>query len=451
MQIFFTFLTCNIQPCYKFILTAIVVVISLYIISFVLLHDLNAEENRTIPMTIEMSIQQAFENNWSIKQKTEKIQESEYNKKLAKVDFLPSITTSYEYIRNGGPETSYNYMYKNDYQWNTTVTQPLFTGFALSSAYELAKLDIDDNNLDLAIEKLDLALGVKESYFAILKADKAVEVAKKEVESFELHFKTAKDFYEAGTKTINDVLMAEVDLANSKYELVKAEKAAAVVRAKFNILLSRPLNTTVEVEDILNYEPDQINLDELTDMALKSRPEIKKLNINDLQYDQQIQNTKSAYYPSVNLSYSYQRKGDTWDVSGSWFYEQGTSWQALVGLTWKFWDWNKTKNSVRKIESKKAQLEQNRESTEDQIRFEVNDAVLNLLEAGKNIPTAKKAVEQAEENQKFNNERYKEQVSTSLEVTDAQKYLSRAKLNYYNAIYDHLIANASLLRAIGAY
>jgi len=398
-----------------------------------------------------MSIQEAFENNWSIKQKSEKIQESEYEKKRAKADFLPSMTTSYEYIRNGGPETSYNYMYKNDYQWTTEVTQPLFTGFALSSAFELAKLDIDDNNFDLALEKLDLALKVKETFFTILKADKDVEVAKKEVESFELHLKTAQDFYEVGNKTINDVLMAEVDLANSRYNLAKAEKAASTARAKFNVLLSRKLNATVEVEDTLEYQPAQTDLEELTDLALKNRPEIKKLKINDIQFDQQIRNTKSAYYPTTNLTYSYLRKGDTWDVSGSMFYEQGTSWQAVVGLTWKFWDWNKTKNSVRKIESQKTQLEQNRESTEDQIKFEVNDAVLNLLEAEKNIPTAKKAVEQAEENQRFSIERYREQVATSTEVVDAQKYLSRAKLNYYNAIYDHLLARASLLRAIGEY
>jgi outer membrane protein len=420
-------------------------------ICIILIHDLMADENRVVTYTIEMGIREAFENSWSIRQKTEKIRESEYAEKRVKADFLPGMTTSYEYIRNGGPETGYNSMYKNDYQWTTEVTQPLFSGFSLTSAHELAKLEIANNRMDLTLEKLDLALKVKEAFFTILKEDKAVEVAKKEVESFEVHLKTAQDFYEVGAKTINDVLMAEVDLANSRYDLARTEKAASVARANFNLLLSRPLNAGVEAEDDLEYQSEETDTDALTGLALKNRPEIMKLDINKIQLEQQMRNAKSAYYPTANMTYSYLRKGEAWDVSGGMFYEKASSWQAVLELTWRFWDWNKTANSVREVESRKTQLEQNRRSTEDRIRFEVNDAVLNLLEAEKKIPTAKKAVEQAEENQRFCNERYREQVATSTEVVDAQKYLSRARLNFYNAIYDHLLARAALLRAIGEY
>jgi outer membrane protein len=423
----------------------IIMVMSLFSIDL----NLYAEEFKSTPLTLEMSIQQGFENNWSIKQKEEKIQETEYEKDRVKTDFLPSGTTSYQYTKNGGPLNEYN-IYKNNYQWTTQVTQPVFAGFALSSAYDIAKLDIESAKVDLEMEQLDLAMKIKEVFFTILKADKAVEVASKEVESFELHLKAAKDFYEAGAKTINDVLMAEVDLANSKYELVKAETAASTARIKINVLLSKQLNEEVELVDIFDSQSVQIDLEKLISLALNNRPEIEKLNIFNIQNDRQIQNAKSAYYPSINMTYSYSKQGDSWNVARSKF-DEGTSWQAVVGLTWKLWNWKNTSKSIQKIRSQKTQLEQNKEATEDQIRSEVKEAVLNLLETEKNIPTAKKAVEQAEENQKFNNERYKEQVATSLDVADAQKYLSRAKLNYYNAIYDHLIAKASLLRAIGAY
>ena len=46
------------------------------------------------------------------------------------------------------------------------------------------------------------------------------------------------------------------------------------------------------------------------------------------------------------------------------------------------------------------------------------------------------AIEQARENYRINEERYKEQVATSTDVLNAQTLLSKTMTNYYNALYD---------------
>jgi len=76
---------------------------------------------------------------------------------------------------------------------------------------------------------------------------------------------------------------------------------------------------------------------------------------------------------------------------------------------------------------------------------------LALEEAEKNIPTTRKAIEQAEENLRVSEERYKAQVTTSTEVLDAQTLLTRASRNYYDALYDHSLAKARLQRSLGTY
>jgi outer membrane protein TolC len=58
-------------------------------------------------------------------------------------------------------------------------------------------------------------------------------------------------------------------------------------------------------------------------------------------------------------------------------------------------------------------------------------------------------VEQAEENLRVTQERYKAQVTTTTEVLDAQALLTRARLNYYVALIDHHLAKARLQRAVG--
>ena len=88
---------------------------------------------------------------------------------------------------------------------------------------------------------------------------------------------------------------------------------------------------------------------------------------------------------------------------------------------------------------------------EDSISFEVKDAIVRLQNAEENIPTTKKGVESGEENLRVNEERYKAQVTTITDVLDAQSLLTRARVNYYSALYNHNLAKARLMRAVGKY
>ena len=59
------------------------------------------------------------------------------------------------------------------------------------------------------------------------------------------------------------------------------------------------------------------------------------------------------------------------------------------------------------------------------------------------------AIEQAKENFRINQERFKEQVATTTDVLDAQTLLSHTLTNYFNALYNFKIAKATLYRAMG--
>jgi outer membrane protein len=410
--------------------------------------------------TLDAGIKEALENNWSVKAKEEKITESSYAEKEAKADMLPQFSTSYSIAHLGsvpsidttvfGNNVKFEMGDQNIYQWQATIKQPIFTGYALTSARELAKLGIDQSKMAVELEKLDLALRVKAAYFNILKADKAVGVVKSAVDSLESHLAVAKNFYDVGMIPVNDVLKAEVELANAKHDLIKAQNDARLARMAFNVYLSKSVDEAVEVEDILVFTPESPDYQQSLEKAMKARPEIKSLDISDEQINEQITIAKSKYYPEVGASYSYTKAGDTPNVSGSNF-QLAHQWQVGVGLTWTFWNWNKTKNTVRQNETMKSELSNTRKAVEDGIRLEVKKAILDLKEAEEKIPSAKKAVEQGEENLRVSEERYKAQVTTSTEVLDAQTLLSQARMNYYNALYDHNLAKAGLLRAVGEY
>ncbi len=81
--------------------------------------------------------------------------------------------------------------------------------------------------------------------------------------------------------------------------------------------------------------------------------------------------------------------------------------------------------------------------------MEVQNAYLSLKETAERIAVTKDAVTQGEENLRLNEERYKEQVGTATDVIDAQTLLTKARVNYFTALYDHQVNKARLLRAVG--
>jgi outer membrane protein len=417
-------------------------------------------QDRQNYFTLEKSIAQALDNSYKIKARDERIEQTNDVKKQARADFLPKFGTTYSYTRLSEPPISRTTLFGNgvelvtgtqdNFQWTWFLRQPLFTGFALISSYRLAELGIDQSQLEMDLEKLDLVLRVKEAYFNILGADKAVEVAQTTVESLTQTVKVARSFFEVGMIPVNDVLKAEVELASAEQSLVTAKNAAQTTRSTFNTVLVRPVNDPVEVEDILVFKPEVGEYDTYVKLAFDNRPEIKLLDVSLLQADQQIRLAKSKYYPEISLTYQYISQGDTASVSGSPYVDANT-WQVMAVANWTFWEWGKTYYTGKEKESVKRQIQETKSDVEDGIRLQVKQAVLDLDSSAKNIPTTQKGIESGEENLRVNAERYKAQVSTITDLLDAQTLLARARLDYYRALYDHNLAKARLERALGNY
>jgi len=406
--------------------------------------------------TLEESIREALSNNRRLNAKRERIDQAQNVRNQARADFLPKLSTSYGYTRYGWKNQIKTEIFNteigslNNYQWKGTITQPIFTGFALISSYRLAELGIDQSELEVQLETLDLALAAKTAYFDILTADNAVETARKAAEALESHAEVARNFYKVGMIPINDLLQSEVEASNAKHYLIKAQNAARLARSRLNTILSRPVNAEIDVVEIKVHEAQQGDFQEYLEEALRNRPEIKLIDNLLLQTDQVIRLAESKNYPEVVFVWEYTKEGDTPSVDGG-EYHQASNWAAQAALKWTFWEWGKTYYTVKEQESIKNELLKTRMQLEEDIQLQIKDAVLNIETAEANIPITRKAVEQGEENLRVSQERYKAQVSTSTEVLDAQRYLTDARVFYYNALFQYHLARARLQRAMGTY
>jgi outer membrane protein len=413
------------------------------------------------PLSLAESIDLALKQSVLIHAAKEGVRGAEAQKNEAFTGFLPKFSTSYSYTRLNEdpyfvfpgappliPAGNMKMGTKDNYNWTIEARQPLFAGGAILANYEASRIGADIARLDEASTIQDLVLEVKIAYFNILKAGRNLAAAKQSLERLKAHRDTAQGFYDVGLIPRNDLLYAEVELANGRQFLVRAENGVELAKSKFNTVLRREINAPVEIEDSLNDRPYEKPFEACIAAALGNRPEIRSQVHRLEQAKRLVKLSQSEYYPNVSLVGNYARYGDTPGVAGS-PYKNQESWYAMAVVNWNFWEWGKTKNRVEAGRSRENQAADILANIRDQITLEVKNAFLLLHEAEKQLPAAKKAIEQAEENFRINTERYREQVGTSTDVIDAQTLLTKTISDRHNALGDFNISRARLERAMG--
>jgi outer membrane protein len=408
------------------------------------------------PLTLEESIKIAMERSLNLHSAVVGVAGSEFRRKEAITNFLPWWTGQYGYTRYDVPVTIGAVQVstpglivntsRDVYNFNTTLNQPVFTGGFNLANYRSAKLGVDLSKTNVETIKRDLVLQVRVGYFNILRAEKFLDVAQQQVKQFEAQLGVTKAFFDVGIVPKNDVLQAEVRLANARQALVRAENDLATAKASFNILLRREINTPLEVVDILAYKPFPMGFEASLEEALRLRPEVKAAQINIDQAKENVKVARSGYFPTINLLGNYNRSSEELGLNGDLKYERWTI-QALATFT--LWNWGNTSFKVGESKVKVTQAEDSKTQLIDSITLEVKNDYLNMKGAEKNLSVAEKSIEQAEENLRMNEERYKYQVATQTDVLDAVTLLAQARVNYYGALSEFNVAKAQLERSMG--
>jgi outer membrane protein len=216
-----------------------------------------------------------------------------------------------------------------------------------------------------------------------------------------------------------------------------------VNKARLNLLLRRPVDYPVEIEDELRRDPFPLSMEECLLTGLRDNPEIR-LGRNQVESGaRNVDVARSALYPTVSVSWSNSSTGDTASVSDR------SDWNMAAVASFNLWEWGRSKADV---EISKVNLNRAIDalaSLEDNTRLEVTSNYQTLLSAGRNIGVAAKAVESAAEDLRMVTERYQEQVATNTEVLDAQTRYSEAQYEYFQALYNYNLAWASLERTMG--
>ncbi|MBW2165804.1 MAG: TolC family protein, partial [Deltaproteobacteria bacterium] len=286
--------------------------------------------------SLKHAVETALKANISLKISKEKANAALAVEKKQKTNFLPTFnaTYQYEYIDEEATMGTIVAGSQEEYTLISKVTQPIFTGFSLLNQYKIAKLGLDAAKINEKLKKLEIIFEAKKMFFSILKAQKFLKISQDTVTQITAQKEVAKNFYEVGMTPLNDLLQAKVELANARQELISAQNNLEITKSNFNILLRRPINKSVKLEDVLRYTTFAHDIDYCFKTAKKNRLELKIADLEIEIAEKEVKLAQKDYYPSINLEGSYFKRGTEWDVDGGDYIYDPEGWSITAVASW---------------------------------------------------------------------------------------------------------------------
>ena len=418
--------------------------------------------NAATVLTLEKVRQLALENNRQFQTAQKELDRSHGEIISARSAALPQISIDGRYTRNlttpqifpselGGGNVSFNFpgLNNNDFDLSLSITQPLYSGGKVGSAYSIAKIYEKYTKEKVNEVEDEIVFGAESMFYQAILAGSNLDVLKSAEEQLSYNLDVVEKYFDQGMVSEYELLRARVEKLNLEPKLIAAESQVSLTRKKLKSFVGIALDE--EITLVSDYSDTTItdlpSLDSLVGLALNNRPEIRQARLQKEGYQKAVRVAKGNWiYPNISLStaYSFSAYSDDFKIQER---ETSKSWSASVLLNIPIFDGGRTIGEVRKAKTDYYQAVLAEEQAYDDIRLEVQQAYDNLMMARRAMESQKETIEQAEEGLRIANLRYESGVGTQLEVLSAQTALTDARNNLSKAIYDFRLAKSALRKA----
>ena len=404
-----------------------------------------AESDSTLNLTLDEAIEIALSDNPTVQVADWEITKQEYAKKGSLAELFPTIDFSATYNRTiqkqvmymggddmpgmGEGEMSEGIKVGRNNVWSAGFSATL----PIISAQLWKQLAISADEVELAVEKsrsskLSMVSQVRQAFYGVLLAKDSYVTFKENYDNAMSNYVDIKQKYEQGLSSEYDLIRADVSVKNAEPSMFDAENAIVLAEWQLKALIGVDLALDIDCAGSLgDYEGD-LYADYLSvdTTMVAGNSSLRQL---DLQHQQLVETRKqaqAAYYPTLDLTFSYQ-----WNAMAEDFKFKDYRWNpySMLGLTLNIpiFSGGKRYNTLKQTKVQIEQLSLTRYDTQS---------------AAKGIEQARKGYEIAEK-------RYATGAGTLLEINDSQLALTQAQMNRSQSIYDFLVAKAMLDETMG--
>ncbi len=441
-----------------------------------------AESVDTLALSLDECIAIALDENPTIKVADMEVERVDYSKKEILGQLLPSISFDASYNRTVEKQVAYMNMgafkglgagsatggesgeteSSSSSSGNTGIKMGLDNSYSMGFSASMPliapqlwkSLSLSDTQILQNIEaarksRLDLINQVKSAYYGLLLAEDSYNVILESYENAKFNYEVYQKKYQVGTASEYDLLRSSVAMKNVEPELAQAE--IAIKQARLQLMILMGLNASVPVKatsKLADYEATMYDNTLSLSRSISENSDLRMLDIQTQTLKDALSVQKMAWFPTLALVANYNWTSST---NGTPFKDIKWNPYSIVGLTLSIpiFQGGQRYSRIKQASIQVQEMKWQRENLERTLKMQVDVAIDNIQMNVKQIASTSESVGQADKAHQIMEKSFEIGAASYLDLRDSELALTRARLAYYQSIYNYLIANSNLELLLG--
>jgi outer membrane protein, heavy metal efflux system len=403
---------------------------------------------QTAPKTITLdeAIQMALQHNHNMLATMTTIQQAEAEEVTANLRPNPTLFADWEYLPLGSPAKQNPGLYQgqstNDYLKNNTegdiglsylIERGKKRQHRLQAAKDITAQTrslVDDNGRGLTFNVASLFVNVQ-------LAESTLELAEKDLKSFQQTVDISEHQYKAGGLSENDYLMIKLQLLQFESDLQQAQLARVQALSDLRQLLGyESVPADYDVVGSFEYQPVKGNLEDLQLKALQNRPDLRA-----------AQQGVTAAKSQLELQKAIGKQDVT--VQGNYSHVNGINAANFLGSI-PLPIFNRNQGEIARARFVITQAQELEKATNGQALTDVYDAYQGLRSNDKVVTLyISTYLDVATRSRDISEYAYRHGGASLLNFLDAERSYRATQLAYRQALASYLLALEQLRQAVG--
>lgn len=306
---------------------------------------------------------------------------------------------------------------------------------------EVASRSAEMTEQALRARERDLIARVKRAYYDLFLVHKAIQIHHEQIALLGQFVESAMAKFRTGKGSQVDVLKAQVELSMLHQQLPVLEQRHDTAQGAVNTLLSRDPRVLLGRP----HEPREVrfdkDLDELFQLAVKARPELKAAGLAVQRNEQSHALAKRQYYPDFNVAFQRFQNFQAKDGFGA---------VVSVNVPFAFWTKPKYDAAVHEAAAGIAAAQADHQALENLTRFQIRDLLAQVRASWEVAVLYRTTVlPQAEESITAAQAGYRTGRTSFLDLIEADRALRGFQLAYWRALVERESRLAEVEQVVG--
>ncbi|MDE6378593.1 MAG: TolC family protein, partial [Duncaniella sp.] len=329
---------------------------------------------------------------------------------------------------------------------SVAVSQPLYTGGAVSAAVELARLRSDASKLTTESQRAQLRFELVGYYLELYKHFNLRKVVESSIASAEEVLSHIRARYDEGMALHNDITRYELLVSDLNLELVRIDNTLAILNSSLVTLAGLPEGTAVLPDTTILSRSLPLETEQGWQRQASETSPLLRLARSGVEISRKAQRLVEAErLPKIGVQAG-------WTIDGPILVEVPpinrnlSYWYVGVGVKYNLSSLFKTDRSLTRSRLATRKAQEDLSTAAQRVGLEVRAAHIRYLEAYEALKSREKSVELADSNYSNISTRYDEGMALVTEMLDAADSrrsaltgLVKARIdiifNYYNLLF----------------